>query len=129
MPSAVSSSRSSRAIPAVRPARGRGRPSGGLDGIGATPHTIFSAAPKSGGSPKSHAVAATWGFDKVRSHYMQASTQSAGSTPGAGASADNPVLAFASQLCRSLTGDGSLQGAYAATLRDFAGGVYLQVAG
>lgn len=59
-------------------------------------------------------MAATWGFDKVRSHYKQ------GSTPGAAASADNPILAFATSFAESLTSNSTLQGAYAATLRDFA---------
>lgn len=96
------------------PGAGAGPAIGGLDGIGATPHTIFSVTPASGGSPKSHAVAATWGFDKVRSHYKQ------GATPDAAATADNPVLAFANSFAASLSGNGALQESYSATLRDFA---------
>lgn len=86
--------------------------------VHATAHTVFSAAPKTGGSPKSHAVTATWGFDKIRSHYKQATTGAAGVGPAA--AAGNPILDFVSFFSSSLASDPTLQQAYKTTLNDFA---------
>ena len=99
------------------PGAGPSPPVSGMTGIGATAHTIFSATPKTGGSAKSHAVAATWGFDKVRSHYKQAT---AGSALEAGAAAGNPILDFVTAFGHSLVTDPALQQAYTTTLNDFA---------
>jgi hypothetical protein len=105
--------------PCSAPGAGTSPPVSGLAGIGATAHTIFSVAPKTGGSPKSHAVASTWGFDKVRSHYKQATTPGA-ATAGPTETVGNPVLDFVNSFANSLTNDPTLQQAYTATLNDFA---------
>ena len=102
------------------PGAGASPPVSGFTGIGATAHTIFSVAPKAGGSAKSHAVAATWGFDKVRSHYKQATTPGCRCVRLGLRPLGNPILDFVNSFANSLTTDPTLQQAYTATLNDFA---------
>ncbi len=105
------------------PGAGAGPAVSGLNGAGATPHSIFQAAPKSGGSPQSHAVAATWGFDKVRSHYQQ------GSTLGAAATRGQPGPGVCRQLCRELDQRQHAAGGVCRHLARLCRRVFVQVAG
>lgn len=87
---------------------------GDLNGAGSTAHTVFRVSPKNGGAPVSHAVYATWGFHKVKSHFQQAQT-----TPGA-APGDDPFTAFLSTFTSSLSDNPVLQQALSQTKSDFA---------
>jgi len=54
--------------------------------MGATPHSVFSVAPKGSGQPSSHAVPGMWGMHKLRQNYAQ------GTTPAT--AGENPLSQF-----------------------------------
>ncbi|MEZ4715357.1 MAG: hypothetical protein R2851_04610 [Caldilineaceae bacterium] len=83
---------------------------GNLQGMGATPHTIFSVAPKGTQAQSSQAVPAMWGIHKLRQNYSKA-TPSATGASAAGA-ADSGLAATLQTFVDSLLSGGSNNGAY-----------------
>jgi outer membrane protein assembly factor BamB len=61
---------------------------GGLQGMGATPHTIFAVAPQGAQPTPTQAAPAMWGMHKLRQKYGQATTPSVGAAPS------NPLTTF-----------------------------------
>lgn len=96
-------------------------------GIGATQHTIYTVAPKSGGQPSSHAVHATWGLHKVKDNYKQATV--AGNGPGGDPGQGDPLSDFFATFVSSLTANGALQEDFAGAESDFAATFQVKSAG
>ncbi len=61
---------------------------GDLQGMGATPHTMFKVGPQGAPATSSQAVPAMWGIHKLRQNYRQATTPSVGAAPS------NPLTTF-----------------------------------
>jgi len=85
-----------------------------FDGIGATPHTIFTVTPKSGGAASSLAVHATWGLHKVKDHYKQAKV-AATQAPGG-----DPLVDFFTTFAASLGSNPDMEKAFDNVQSDFA---------
>lgn len=89
---------------------------GGLNGMGATPNTIFAVGPKGSGQSSSQAVPAMWGVHKLRQKYPQ------GSLPPGGPGSDNPLATFLQNFGASL-----LTGSYSTSYSLLKSGFHAQV--
>ncbi len=64
----------------------------GLQGMGATPHTVFTVGPKTSTQNSSQAVPAMWGVHKLRQKYAQGTSQPSGALPPS--SGSDPLTQF-----------------------------------
>jgi hypothetical protein len=115
-------------ISTLEGAAGAGSPSGlnsigGLNGMGATPNTIFAVGPKGSGQKASQAVPAMWGVHKLRHNYGKGAL-GAGS---AGSGSGNPLAVFLQSFGASLLA-GSYSSSYAGLKSGFHGQVHFDSA-
>lgn len=74
---------------------------GGLNGMGATPHSIFAVGPKGSPQTSAQAAPAMWGMHKLRQNYVQTPSQP-GIPPGA-----DPLTTFLQNFAAGLQSSGT----------------------